>query len=191
MVGRDSAARFGVAAAVLAVSAFAGGPGKGKGVIKMGLEVKSSAFKNAGEIPRKFTCDGQDVSPGLAWTGLPKATKSLAIIMDDPDAPPGTWVHWILYDIPGDSSGLEEGVPKKEALGNGAKHGLCWGVEDFDRVGYYGPCPPPGTPHRYYFKVYALDKALGIAPRATKNGLLKAMEGHILAQGELMGKYKR
>ncbi len=157
----------------------------------MPLELKSTAFAANAAIPKKHTCDGADLSPELSWSGVPKGTKSLALIMDDPDAPPGTWVHWVLYDLPPEVSKLSEGLPKKEALANGAKQGLCWGVEDFDRVGYYGPCPPPGSPHRYFFKLYALDKVLGLPSRQTKAQVLKALEGHILAQAELVGIYKR
>lgn len=155
------------------------------------MEIKSGAFESNGEIPKKFTCQGEDVSPPLSWSGVPSGAKSLALICDDPDAPPGTWVHWVLYDLPTSLKGLEEGVPKKESLPNGAKHGLCWGVDQFDRTGYYGPCPPPGSYHRYYFKLYALDRAIGIPPGATKPQVLEAMEGHILAQAELMGRFKR
>lgn len=155
------------------------------------LEIKSSAFSANGYIPKKHSCEGEDVSPNLSWSAAPNGTKSLAMIMDDPDAPPGTWVHWVLYDLPADLKGLNEGVPKIEVLPNGAKHGLCWGVQDFNRTGYYGPCPPPGKPHRYFFKLFVLNKVLGLGPKATKDQVLKAMEGHILAQGELVGLYKR
>jgi len=159
----------------------------------MTLTITSPAFKHNSYIPKKHACNGEDVSPELRWKGLSSGTKSIAVIMDDPDAPPGTWVHWILFDIPPLLTGLEENVAKKETLPDGSKHGLVWGVNDgdFDRVGYYGPCPPPGKPHRYFFKVYALDKVLGLPPKITKNALLKAMEGRILAQGELIGLYKR
>ncbi len=111
--------------------------------------------------------------------------------MDDPDAPPGTWVHWVLYDLPADSTGLPEDVPQKERLEDGTAHGLCWGVGSFSRLGYHGPCPPPGSPHRYCFKLYALDAVLGLAPRATKSEVLKAMGGHVLAEVELVGTYGR
>ncbi|MBI4248514.1 MAG: YbhB/YbcL family Raf kinase inhibitor-like protein [Elusimicrobia bacterium] len=157
----------------------------------MALSLKSSAFKRDEFIPKKYSCEGQDVSPQLSWTGAPEGTRSFSLIMDDPDAPPGTWVHWVLYDLPSGRSSLDEGIPKKETLDSGAKHGLCWGVNDFDRVGYYGPCPPPGRPHRYVFKLYALETELGLAARATKAELLRAMQGHILAQAELTGLYKR
>jgi hypothetical protein len=157
----------------------------------MALKITSSAFVENGKIPTKHTCDGQDVSPALAWTGVPKGTKSLLLIMDDPDAPPGTWVHWVLYDLPADSAGLPEGVAGKERLENGAAHGVCWGVDRFSRIGYHGPCPPPGSPHRYVFKLYALDRPLGLAPRASKFDVAKAMEGHVLAEGQLVGTYRR
>lgn len=159
----------------------------------MTLTITSPAFKHNSYIPKKYACNGEDVSPELKWEGLPAGAKSIAVIMDDPDAPPGTWVHWILFDIPPSPTGLEENVAKEETLPDGSKHGLVWGVNDgdFNRVGYYGPCPPPGKPHRYFFKVYALDKVLGLPPKITKNALLKAMEGHILVQGELIGLYKR
>jgi len=161
------------------------------GKIKMPMELTSSAFKAKEFIPKKFSCEGDDLSPALAWSGVPAKAQSLALIMDDPDAPAGTWVHWVLYDIPAGLKGLAEGLPKKESLPDGSNHGLCWGVETFDRVGYYGPCPPPGKPHRYFFRLYALDKKLGLSPRATKAGLLKAMHGHVLAHAELVGLYKR
>ena len=155
------------------------------------MKLASPAFQASQTIPRKHTCDGEDVSPALEWSGLPPKTLSLALIMDDPDAPPGTWVHWVLYGLPPGLQGLAEGVPKTEGLPNGAKHGLCWGVDEFDRVGYYGPCPPPGKPHRYFFKLYALDKDIGLPPRATKPKLLESMKGHILAEAEIVGLYKR
>ena len=157
----------------------------------LALEITSSAFAANGAIPTKHTCDGEDLSPALAWTGVPEGTKSFALIMDDPDAPPGTWVHWVLYDLPADASGLPEGVPQMEKLESGAAHGLCWGTSSFNRVGYYGPCPPPGSPHHYHFKLYALDVVLGLTPRATKPEVLKAMGGHVLAESELIGTYQR
>ena len=151
------------------------------------MEIKSSAFKAQEKIPTKYTCDGADVSPPLSWTDVPEKTQSLALISDDPDAPVGTWVHWVLYDLPAETRELSEGMAKKDALENGAKQGLT----DFKRVGYGGPCPPPGPAHRYFFKLYALDAKLGLEPRATKKDVEKAMKGHILAQAELVGLYKR
>ena len=156
----------------------------------MSMSITSKEF-GGGAIPSKFTCDGLDVSPALAWTGVPEGTKSLALIMDDPDAPAGTWVHWVLFDLPPETSSLQEGVPRTERLESGAVQGACWGVDSFSRVGYYGPCPPPGAPHRYFFKLYALDRMLGLTPQATKADVVKAMEGHVLAHAELMGTYLR
>jgi len=152
----------------------------------MGIKIESSAFKEGGMIPVKYTCDGEDVSPPLKWGDLPTGTKSIALICDDPDAPVGTWVHWVLYNLPPNDRALPENIPPKKTLENGAVHG----TNDFKRPGYGGPCPPGGT-HRYFFKIYALDKTIGLAPGAGKAQLLKAMEGHILDSGELMGKYKR
>lgn len=157
----------------------------------MPMELRSPAFAAGAYIPKKHTCEGEDSSPALSWSGAPKGTKSFALVMDDPDAPPGTWVHWILYDIPASESGLRESLPKTATLADGSKHGACWGVSDFERQGYYGPCPPPGKPHRYIFRLYALDKPLGLPSRQTKDQLLTAMSGHILAQAELVGLYKR
>jgi Raf kinase inhibitor-like YbhB/YbcL family protein len=155
------------------------------------LKIASSSFAQNAAIPRKHTCDGEDLSPALTWSGAPAGTRSFALVMDDPDAPPGTWVHWVLYDLPADVAGLPEGVPRKERLENGAAHGQCWGVSSFSRVGYHGPCPPPGSPHHYHFRLYALDKPLGLAPRATTREISKAMEGHVLADAEIVGTYRR
>ncbi|MDH7511662.1 MAG: YbhB/YbcL family Raf kinase inhibitor-like protein [Clostridiales bacterium] len=152
----------------------------------MDMKITSTAFEESGMIPRKYTCDGEDVSPPLAWTGVPEGAKTIALISDDPDAPVGTWVHWVLFNLPAAEKGLPEAVPPDEELKNGAKQGQ----NDFRRIGYGGPCPPGGT-HRYFFKLYALDTVLNLPAGATKAELLKAMEGHILAQGQLMGKYRR
>ena len=152
----------------------------------MTIAVTSDAFEAEGMIPSKYTCDGPDVSPPLSWTGLPDSTKSLALIADDPDAPRGTWVHWVLYNLPPDTTGLPENVPPDTQLTNGARHG----VTDFGRFGYGGPCPPGGT-HRYYFKLYALDTVLDLSGAINKDDLLEAMESHILGEGQLMGRYKR
>jgi len=159
---------------------------KGKEGSKMEIKLTSPAFEQGGMIPSKYTCDGENVSPPLQWDVVPECTKSIALIADDPDAPMGTWVHWVLYNLPADTRQLAENIPSDETLSNGAKQG----VSDFGRVGYGGPCPPSGT-HRYYFKLYALDTTLELGSRATKADLLKAMAGHILAEGQLMGKYKR
>jgi len=158
-----------------------------KGDKPMSFQIKSSAFENGKPIPVKYTGQGKDVSPPLEWSNPPAGTKSFAIINDDPDAPVGTWVHWVIYDIPANVTKLPENVPAKETLPDGSKQGL----NDWGRVGYGGPMPPPGKPHRYFFKIYALDTVLNLKPRATKAELLKAMQGHILAQAELMGTYQR
>jgi len=157
-----------------------------KGGVVMKIRVESSVFTEGGLIPRKYACDGADISPPLSWSGIPEGSKSLAIIADDPDAPAGTWVHWVVYNLPTDLIGLPENIPKQKTLTSGGAQGTT----DFRKVGYGGPCPPSGT-HRYFFKVYALDALLDLDAGATKKELLKAMEGHIIAQGEVVGKYKR
>jgi hypothetical protein len=150
------------------------------------MELKSSAFTAGEMIPKKYTCDGPDVSPPLNWSDVPAGAKSLALIADDPDAPMGTWVHWVAWNIPPNARGLEEGVPKKDSHPNGMKQGTT----DFRSIGYGGPCPPSGT-HRYFFKLYALDTSLNLPPSTTKKDLEKGMQGHLLQQVELMGKYAR
>lgn len=152
----------------------------------MEITLRSSAFEEGGMIPRKYTCDGQDISPPLAWDSIPPGTKSLALICDDPDAPRGDWVHWVMFNLPAETRQLPENVPPKKELPNGALQGS----NDFRKIGYGGPCPPGGT-HRYFFKLYALDTLLKLHAGASKADLLKAMQGHILGQGQLMGKYKR
>ena len=150
------------------------------------IRVSSPAFENEAMIPAKYTCDGRDISPPLSWEGLPQGAKSIALISDDPDAPVCTWVHWVIWNIPADKTGLPESMPKDRELPDKTRQGTT----DFKRIGYGGPCPPGGV-HRYYFKLYALDAMLELEAGATKAQLLKAMEGHILAKGELMGKYTR
>jgi len=178
-------------AAALAAAAPSGAAKRKGGT--MALTVTSPAFRQNGYIPAKYACGGADVSPELDWTGLPAGAKSVAVIMEDPDAAPVTWVHWILFDIPASAKGLKENVLKTGTLPDGSRHGVSWGVDEagFSRLGYSGPCPPPGKPHRYFFKVYALDKTLGLPAGAPKRALLKAMEGHVLVSGELVGLYKR
>ncbi len=153
----------------------------------MNLQLTSSAFSEGSPIPKRYTCDGEDASPPLKWSGVPHDAKSLALICDDPDAPAGTWVHWVLYNVPASTTELPEGVPASEVVLGGAQQG----VNDFRRVGYGGPCPPRGSPHRYFFKLYALDIELKLKPRASKQSVVSAMQGHILAEGQLMGTYKR
>jgi len=152
----------------------------------MALEITSSAFSEGEMIPARYTCDGSDVSPDLSWSGVPKTAKSLALICDDPDAPMGTWVHWVLFNMPADAVGLPAEIPSDATLENGARHGK----NDFRRLGYGGPCPPGGT-HRYFFNLYALDTELNLDSGITKAQLVEAMQGHILAEAPLMGKYRR
>ena len=152
----------------------------------MEIEIKSAAFVPGGKIPEKYTCDGMDISPPLTWTSGPEGTKAFALICDDPDAPMGTWVHWVLFNLPADVTELRENVPPERELESGAKQGM----NDFRKIGYGGPCPPGGT-HRYFFKLYALDEEINLEAGTTKEELLKAMEGHVLAEGQLMGRYER
>jgi Raf kinase inhibitor-like YbhB/YbcL family protein len=151
------------------------------------IHLTSTVFKEGQPIPTDYTCSGPDQSPPLTWNNLPTDTVSVALICDDPDAPAGTWVHWVIYNIPPDMNGLPLNVPKTETLPSGARQG----VNDFGRIGYGGPCPPRGKPHRYYFKLYALDAQLSLAPGATRQALLDAMKGHVLAEGQLMGTFRR
>jgi len=153
----------------------------------MALQLTSTAFSPNETIPKKFTCDGPDTSPQLAWSAPPAGTQSFALIADDPDAPVGTWVHWVLYDLPGSARELTEGVAKQEELSAGGRQGK----NDFAKISYGGPCPPPGKPHRYFFKLYALDTKLNLNASATKADVERAIKGHILAQGELIGRYGR
>ena len=153
---------------------------------KMEIKIKSSAFEAGGMIPKDYTCDGPDISPPIELGSVPDGTKSLALICDDPDAPGRTWVHWVLFNLPADTIVLNENILPQKDLPNGAKQG----TNDFRRIGYGGPCPPGGT-HRYFFKLYALDKVLDLEAGAKKSQLLEAMKGHILGEGQLMGKYKR
>ncbi|MEJ2231134.1 MAG: YbhB/YbcL family Raf kinase inhibitor-like protein, partial [Nitrospirales bacterium] len=146
-----------------------------------------TAFQEGAIIPDKHTCSGQDVSPPLQWSAPPKGTRSFALIMDDPDAPIGTWVHWVMFNIPSQSSSLREGVPPKKSFPSGEHQG----INDFKRIGYGGLCPPPGKPHRYYLKLYALDTTLKLQPGATKAEVLVACQSHILGKTELMGLFGR
>jgi Raf kinase inhibitor-like YbhB/YbcL family protein len=151
------------------------------------MQLKALAFESGDTIPVRFTCDGDDVSPALAWTAPPDGTVSLALVADDPDAPRGTWVHWVVYDLPATLRELPEGFGAGDRLPAGAHLGR----NDFRKVGYGGPCPPPGAPHRYYFRLYALDAMLELRPSATRAQLDRAMSGHILGEAEVMGRYGR
>jgi hypothetical protein len=179
---------IGLAAALIAVSltvvirtlaSAAGG--------NMAFSISSSDFQSGGEIPRKFTCDGADASPELSWSEPPAGAQTLALIADDPDAPGGTFTHWVLFNLPAAVNNLAANVSKVDELPNGARQGR----NGFRKIGYGGPCPPPGKAHRYFFKLYALDQKLDLKPGAGKEELEKAIEGHTLARAEIVGQYGR
>jgi Raf kinase inhibitor-like YbhB/YbcL family protein len=153
----------------------------------MSITLTSPAFQEGATIPKAHTGDGKDTSPPLRWTDPPSGTKAMALICDDPDAPRRTWVHWVIYDLPADVRSLDESVPGDGKLANGAKQGK----NDFGKTAYGGPAPPPGKPHRYFFKLYALDAPTGLATGATKDQLLAAIKGHVLGEGQLVGRYGR
>ena len=153
----------------------------------MTLTISSSSFRNGGTIPKKYTCDAADVSPHLAWTEPPAATKTFALLVDDPDAPVGNWNHWTMWNLPPSLRGLAEGVSKEARLPDGTEQGR----NDFRKTGYNGPCPPPGKPHHYVFKLFALDASLGLKSGSGNKDLEAVMKGHILAQSEWMGTYGR
>lgn len=152
----------------------------------MAIQVVSPAFDPQTSIPIKYTCRGRDISPPLEWTDIPGAVKSFALIVDDPDAPMGTWVHWVLFNIPASTRSLPENVPPGPRLDDGSVQGVGSAGEN----GYQGPCPPSGR-HRYYFKIYALDTELNLPPSANKNAVVAAIQGHVLAQGQLMGYFSK
>jgi len=152
----------------------------------MAFSIASPAFKNGLPIPTLYSCKGRNISPALSWSDAPSGTKSLTLIMDDPDAPGGTWVHWVIYNIPTSAGGIQKAAPAQAQLADGSLNGSnSWG-----NLGYGGPCPPSGT-HRYFFKLYALDTVLGLPSGANRQKLLSAMQNHILAQGELMGTFSK
>ncbi len=151
------------------------------------MQLETPAFKPGSDIPRQFTCDGSDISPALSWSAPPDGTESLALIMEDPDAPGRTWVHWVLYDLPPEQRELAEAVPPEPSLPSGAQQG----INDYRRIGYGGPCPPPGPAHRYYFKLFALDRKLALRSGATRAQVDRAMRGHILGEADLMVCYRR
>ena len=148
--------------------------------------VTSTAFEHNGKIPAKYTCQGEEISPPIQWTDIPEGTKSIALISDDPDAPMGTWVHWVIYNIPPSMTGLKEDIPKTDMLEDSIKQGLNSGRG----IGYQGPCPPSGE-HRYYFKVYALDAEPELDYGVSKQTLLNEMEEHIIGYGEIIGLYEK
>jgi len=150
------------------------------------MELKTSAFAKGGFIPARFTCKGLDVSPALAWSGVPAKTHAFALILEDPDAPGGTWTHWLVYDLPATARLIPEDLPKTGEIPGGG-----WqGVNDFGKIGYGGPCPPPGKPHRYFFRLYALNAPLELNAAASKQQVRDALQGHVAAETELMGRFK-
>ena len=151
------------------------------------MQLKSRAFENGGTIPDRFSCEGDDVSPPLSWTGVPPAAEALALICEDPDAPLKTFTHWVLYDLPAHASGLPEGISKNPVVIGEAKQG----TNSYGRLGYDGPCPPTGPFHRYFFKLYALDRPLHLKNGAHKKELENAMEGHVLAEAQMVGRYRK
>ncbi|MEZ0361220.1 MAG: YbhB/YbcL family Raf kinase inhibitor-like protein [Hydrogenobacter sp.] len=152
------------------------------------MKIESQSFKDGEVIPKKYTCDGENVSPQVMWSNFPAGTKSFVILVDDPDAPAGTFTHWVVYDIPANITSLKEDFPKSEHVGS-----IKQGMNDFGKIGYGGPCPPKGHGyHRYFFKIYALNvESLGLPPGVTKREVESKMRGHILSQGQLVGKYRR
>ena len=154
---------------------------------ELALQIASAAFNADGTIPQRYTCDGEDLSPPLFWSEPPPGTQSFALICDDPDAPAGTWDHWVLFNIPATTRSVPEGVPADPVVKGAGMHGS----NSWERLGYGGPCPPEGGAHRYYFRLYALDANLDLEPGAGKEDVDKAMRGHILAQGQLMARYGR
>lgn len=176
-----SCERWWVALTLAGLSIFAAGQSA------QAFELQSPAFSPGAEIPAKHTCDGQDVSPALRWSDPPTGTKEMALVSDDPDAPGGTWVHWVLYGIPPSAKNLPEAVPSRDTVPGVGRQGM----NDFRRVGYGGPCPPRGPEHRYFFSLYALDAEITLPPRKNKEDLLKAIEGHVLGRAETMGRYRR
>jgi Raf kinase inhibitor-like YbhB/YbcL family protein len=150
------------------------------------LSLASSAFENGAAIPERFTCSGSNRSPALEWKGIPSSTLSFALIVDDPDAPMGTFVHWVIYNISPATKQLPEGVAASAAVSNGEQ-----GLNGRNEIGYTGPCPPPGKPHHYQFRLYALDQKLELGPGATPQQLTAAMKGHVLASAELVGIFER
>ncbi len=156
--------------------------------IDIDIQVLSTAFHEGDAIPVQYTCDGENISPPLRWGRLPKGSQSLALICEDPDAPSGVFVHWIIFNLPPIVSDLPEALPPTETL---VETGATQGLNDFNEIGYGGPCPPPGNPHRYFFRLFALDAKLDLKPGATKSEFANAVEGHLIAMGHLMGTYQR
>lgn len=156
-------------------------------VEELAFVLSSTAFQEGEDIPVKYSCDGQDVSPALSWSGVPQGTQTFVLILDDPDAPGGAFTHWVLFNIPADTLDLSEGIPAQAQLADGARQG----INDFGQIGYGGPCPPIGSRHQYRFTIYAIDKSLDLMSGATKQQVLDAIQGYILDQAQLTGMYQR
>jgi Raf kinase inhibitor-like YbhB/YbcL family protein len=186
-VGPDPWAVLILSAMLACLGCTGKGTGTNPGDTAMRIELTSAVFREGESIPKTHTGDGKDISPPLQWATLPEGTRSVALLCEDPDAPRGIWVHWVLFNWPADQRAMEEGVPTEQTLPNGAKQGK----NDFGQIGYGGPAPPRGKPHRYFFKLFALDRTLDLQPGATRDEVLAAMQGHVLAEGQLMGKYAR
>jgi Raf kinase inhibitor-like YbhB/YbcL family protein len=169
-------------------SACGAGATQTEAAVTTQITITSDAFTNGQSIPAKYSCNGRNISPALAWDEPPTSTQSFALVMDDPDAPMGTWVHWVLYNIPADTRSLQEDLLVTGK--NVDPNAIYVGKNSAGKIGYDGPCPPSGT-HRYFFKLYALDTTINLLPGATKEQVLKEMNGHILAQGELVGTFSR
>ena len=155
------------------------------------MDLHSDAFPHGGWIPREHSGEGEDLSPPLRWSRVPEGVGAFALILDDPDAPPGLWIHWVLFNLPPELRELPAGLPPHGQLENGSLHGACWGVESFELLGYAGPLPPPGPAHRYRFLLSALDGPLPLPAGATAAQVRDAMVGHILEEAELVGRYQR
>jgi hypothetical protein len=177
---------LGMGACLVALGAWAGLRASQQAPAKT-FKLETTAFMPGGDIPRKFSCQGADVSPALTWTEPPAGTKSFALIADDPDAPRGTFVHWVVYNLPATARRLSEAIAGNDEMSGGGRQGL----NDFPMSGYAGPCPPPGKYHRYFFRVYALDVVLNLKGGATRQELDRTMQGHVLAQAEVMGRFRR
>ncbi len=158
-----------------------------QGTSLSGFRIGSAAFKEGAAIPARFTCEGENVSPPLEWTEPPGGARSFALIVDDPDAPAGVWTHWVVYNLPAQARAMDENMPKQAELPGGGLQGQ----NSFGRMGYGGPCPPPGNAHRYFFRLYALDTLLSLEPGAAKEDVLAAAKGHIVGEARLMGRFKR
>jgi Raf kinase inhibitor-like YbhB/YbcL family protein len=162
-------------------------PAQGPDPSKSGFRIESAAFKEGAFIPDRFSCQGENVSPPLKWTDPPAGSRSLALIVDDPDAPAGTWTHWVVFNLPAQTKAMDENAPKQDKLPNGGLQGST----SFGSIGYGGPCPPPGKAHRYFFRLYALDTVLSLKPGAAREDVVAASKGHTLGEAQLMGRFKR